>query len=796
MKDRNSHEGILTICTVSYKHKDLIKANIDLVKKMNPGARVDWIVVENTPNGAEGGLSVGETNGLRVIQGISNDFSGIASASYHHASGLNKAIKEVKTRYALILDPDFYIVRKNWIQDVLGRMQKKNLSFFGAPYNPKRYMKYRYFPCIHCVFIDLEKVNKEELDFSPRYKQKVLLANREMVAAKKQQKTRVFYDLFFALKRHARIIIKRSVIIGSSRDTGYALYEKYFNNLSFASECATPVFKPGLSKMNPWYLTSFLNLFSENFFPDGLCYVPKMRSHYTTKGFSDLGYSDVFSKGWDEFMWNGVPFGFHLQGAKKDGTTTDHSEEIPELLHIFDFFSRKEKNKTIFISMFEGVESKNILRTGVVTKLLDKHPEITVVLFMKNKERAEYYAKEFSDSRIIYEVAEFSPNGWLEKFFSLRKFLFLQTETTDLRAKMIAEDRGIAYYYYSLVVHRIMARALFIRAFRILDILLVKDNFFDHFFKKYNPDLVFLANLFEDTEVNFLRAAKKYDVFSVGLINSWDRVTARCILRILPNKLIVFNDNVKEEVVKTNHVHPENILVSGVPQYDRYFSPVTTSEDEFRKRFNLQKDDRLILYSPIGGMFSNSDWEMIDLLYALNDAKKFGDNVKILVSFPPNDFIREEELKKRPNLLYQYIGTRFSQTRSTDWEITPKEFEGLKETLHFMSLIVCYSSSISIDAAIFAKPVININFEIKDNKKLSKSPMAFYTMTHYAKAIGTGGIRLVANKEELADWVKKYLNDPLFDSEGRARLVSQQCTFTDGRSAERIAGFLSENLPQ
>ena len=238
MKDSNSHEGILTICTVSYKHKDLIKANIDLVKKMNPGARVDWIVVENTPNGAEGGLSVGETNGLRVIQGIPNDFSGIASASYHHESGLNKAIKEVKTRYALILDPDFYIVRKNWIQDVVGRMQKKNLSFFGAPYNPKRYMKYRYFPCIHCVFIDLEKVNKEELDFSPRYKQKVLLANREMVAAKKQQRQGCFM-ICFCIEKTCENHNKRSVIIGSSRDTGYALYEKYFNNLSFASECAT-----------------------------------------------------------------------------------------------------------------------------------------------------------------------------------------------------------------------------------------------------------------------------------------------------------------------------------------------------------------------------------------------------------------------------------------------------------------------------------------------------------------------------------------------------------------------------
>ena len=97
---------------------------------------------------------------------------------------------------------------------------------------------------------------------------------------------------------------------------------------------ALPVFKPGLSKMNPWYLTSFLNSFLK-IFPDGLCCVPKCVATILQKD-CDFGYSDVFSKGWDEFMWNGVPFGFHCR-EQKDGTTTDHSEEIPELLRIFDF---------------------------------------------------------------------------------------------------------------------------------------------------------------------------------------------------------------------------------------------------------------------------------------------------------------------------------------------------------------------------------------------------------------------------------------------------------------------------
>lgn len=786
----------LTICTVSYGHKSLIEANIDFVKKMNSGISVSWVIVENTPDGKEGGLAIGENGNIRVIKGIPNNFRIVGSASYHHASGLNMAIKEVKTAYVLVLDPDFYIVKNNWAQEVMEHMKKKNLAFFGAPYNPKRYMKYRGFPCIHCIFIDLTKVEKEKLDFSPQYNQEVLLKNKEMAQVKKaEQKNKILYDLLSNFKKQVRIIIKRGAIVGSSRDTGYRFYQDYSGNPALTSECVIPVFKLGLSKVKPAYLNSRVNLFFEKFLPENLSYIPKKSSYYTTRGFGDLRYTDLFSRGWDEFVWRGAPFGFHLQGAKSDGTTTDHSEEIPELRKLLTFFVEKgEKNRTVFISMFEGVESKNILRTDVVDKLLQKNPEVRVVLFMKSKERAEYYAKEFFDPRIIYEVANFSSKSWLEKFFSSRKFLFLQTETTDLRAKMIAQDRGFAYYYYSLFIHRVMAHALFVQIFRFLDLLLVRDDSFDECFSKYNPDLVFLANLFEDTEVNFLRATKKFGVTSVGMINSWDRVTARCVLRILPDELIVFNENVKSEVINTNYVKQEAIFALGVPQYDHYFSPVTTSNEEFRKRFDLKKEDKLILYSPIGGQFSNSDWEMIDLLYAINDAKKFGDNVKILVSFPPNDFIREEELKKRPNLIYQYIGKRFSETRSTDWEITSKELSELKDTLYYSSLVICYSSSISIDAAIFDTPVININFEIKESKKLLKSPTVFYGMTHYSKALKTGGIRLASSEEELIEWTKRYLENPLLDRKGRVKLVAQQCGFTDGQSAERIAEKLSKKL--
>ncbi|HEY0220781.1 MAG TPA: CDP-glycerol glycerophosphotransferase family protein [Candidatus Paceibacterota bacterium] len=450
--------------------------------------------------------------------------------------------------------------------------------------------------------------------------------------------------------------------------------------------------------------------------------------------------------------------------------------------------------KTIFITIFEGQESKNILRTGVVNKILSNDPEVQVVLFVKTPDRRDYYKAEFHDPRIIYEVTPQYELGSLDKFFGKRKFHFLRTETTRLRAEIISEDRGKAYYYYTLFLHWFLAREFFVKTFRALDYLLVKDNYFDKYFEKYKPELIMLADVFEDFETSFLRSAKKHNVFSVNFVNSWDRVTARCIFRILADKFIVFNDIIKQELIETNYIDGKDIFVSGMPQYDMYFRPALISREEFFRNLGLNSDERVIVYSPIGGKFSDSDWDIMDLLYKLNGEKKFGDKVKILVRFPPNDFVKEEELKKRPHLLYQYPGVRFSTKRSIDWDMTKDELENLRSTLEYMSLIICYASSISVDTALFDKPIINIDFEIKKIDKLEKSATTWRRLGHYRKALDMGGIRLVKTEEELIDLVKKYLKDPSLDREGRMNLAKKQYQFSDAKSAERIADYVTSFL--
>ncbi len=445
--------------------------------------------------------------------------------------------------------------------------------------------------------------------------------------------------------------------------------------------------------------------------------------------------------------------------------------------------------KTIFIALFQGVEAKNILRTDIY-KILIANPYTRLVFFVGSAERASYYQKEFSHSRVSYEAVTAPKPSGLDKVFSILKFYLLKTETSDLRRKMAFQvNKNPFWFVWNWLINIILAHRLVRKVVRWLDFKLVKTDIFKNYFEKYNPGLIFCAHLFDDLEVHFLREARKRNIKTIGFVNSWDKLTARNIMRLLPDRLIVFSDITKEEAKRYADMPVEGIFVSGIPQYDWHVNYRLLGREEFFSKKGLDISKKLIVYAPMGKAFSNSDWDIIDLLH-----NSITDNIikkaHLFVRFPPNDFVDEQELSRRPWLKYDYPGTRFSQQRGVDWDMGFDDIKGLTDTLANCDLFVCYASSMSIDAAVFDKPVINIDFEVRQKELMSKSPTYFYKMTHYAKAVRTGGIRYPKSQEEFVRDINRYLSNPELDREKRKRLVQEQCWKVDGRSAQRVADFI------
>lgn len=441
--------------------------------------------------------------------------------------------------------------------------------------------------------------------------------------------------------------------------------------------------------------------------------------------------------------------------------------------------------RTIFITIFQGVEFRNIIRTDIYRELVNR-PDTRLVLFTNSAIKRDYYQKEFSAPNVIYEVVEnYRPSRFNSLFWFL-KFNLINTATIDIKRRQALERGGNHIAYAAkLIFNRIFARRFFRQITRWFDWLLVRDRFFSPYFDKYQPSVVLLAHLFGDIETALLREAKRRKTPSVGLINSWDKLTARCMIRLLPDKILVHNDVVKKDALTYADMEEKNIKVVGIPHFDYYIQTQRSSREDFFKKYGINTGERIILYTPVGRTNSSADAKTITFLDGLLSSGKLPPRLRLIVRFPPND---EVELPTgfKNNIIFQTPGRRFSVKRSTDWDMGAKDFESLADTLRHSSLLIGYSSTMAIDAAVFDKPVINIDFDFPG----AGENHWIYEVAHYRPVLKTGAVRIAKSEEELIEWIKKYLEHPEIDKENRKKLVEEQCWKLDGQAGKRVADYI------
>lgn len=317
--------------------KQLLEANYALTKNLNPETSFVWYAGDNTPNDFYQKLDPDKF--ITVRNAPIEDFHNLGS--HHHASAINRCLKEVTTRYVLSLDSDYFIIRPNWIRDVIVHMQKNNLAVFGVPYYVQDWQKYRYVPCVVGMVIDCEKIPLSALDFSPMYSMdeqgKITGAKhtlKEMfphMSASDAGKRNFLINArsFLARCKSTLSIKRRRTYIGTARDTGYGIYTYIGSRPDIRSECVIGVLnRPQIKKE----LVMGLNTLYELLLPEQLCYLPKDKQYYSDFGFAKRGYFDIAALGWEEYIWKDAPFGTHVHGSlpklKKRGRTPEQEIKL------------------------------------------------------------------------------------------------------------------------------------------------------------------------------------------------------------------------------------------------------------------------------------------------------------------------------------------------------------------------------------------------------------------------------------------------------------------------------------
>ena len=157
---------------------------------------------------------------------------------------------------------------------------------------------------------------------------------------------------------------------------------------------------------------------------------------------------------------------------------------------------------------------------------------------------------------------------------------------------------------YLPVVHGIAgagatARRGFAAALRGIESMIPTESAIDRFFGEHDPDLLLVTPLIElgSQQVDYVKCARRRGVRSALCVASWDNLTSKGLMRVVPDHVVVWNSTQTREAVELHGADPAHVITTGAQVFDRWFSErPSRSREEFCRAVGLDPSRPFVLY--------------------------------------------------------------------------------------------------------------------------------------------------------------------------------------------------------
>jgi hypothetical protein len=121
----------------------------------------------------------------------------------------------------------------------------------------------------------------------------------------------------------------------------------------------------------------------------------------------------------------------------------------------------------------------------------------------------------------------------------------------------------------------------------------------DAFLRKEAPDVVLATPVVEfgSNQVEYVKSARKLGIPSAVAVASWDNLTGKGLIRVVPDRVFVWNEIQAREAREMHGVPGDRIVATGAQKFDEWFarSPATTRE-AFAAKVGLDPKRPYVLY--------------------------------------------------------------------------------------------------------------------------------------------------------------------------------------------------------
>ncbi len=316
-----------------------------------------------------------------------------------------------------------------------------------------------------------------------------------------------------------------------------------------------------------------------------------------------------------------------------------------------------------------------------------------------------------------------------------------------------------------------------------------------NYFKTHRPSLLLTthAHLYKEWEV--LNAAHSTGVPSLGIVRSWDNIHKG--IRSRPQKLTVWNEVNKQELLDFEQYPEKDIVITGAPQFDQYFKAenLQTREAFFAKK-GLDPSRPLLFFASLGYFFvGNDETEWMDRIIEGLDNGDIQGNPQVICRLHPfSKYEHFEKYKQHPSVHLSYC-TRYWP--SLTWYMTKADMIEMANMLAHSDVVITPGSTVTLEAAIFDVPTVVPIFHTYQPERMKAYFKTWVLGKHFARIKQQGLVPFAEEKEDFFPLINKGLQDKLWYHEQRQELVRQYVHSTDGNATQRIAElagtYLKEN---
>ncbi len=232
------------------------------------------------------------------------------------------------------------------------------------------------------------------------------------------------------------------------------------------------------------------------------------------------------------------------------------------------------------------------------------------------------------------------------------------------------------------------------------------ERYFELFLRAERADLLLVTPLvdFGSYQTDYVKAADRIGLPVGFLPFSWDNLTNRGLIRVPPDRVLVWNDHQRREAVELHGMPADRVVVTGAPRFDEFFEMrPATSREAFCAQIGLDPSRPLILYTCSSNFVAPREVEFvrrwIGELRRSDQPQLHGCGVLVRPHPAHREQWQAADLSDLPGVALWYEACEMNAD------------QGLYDSLHHAAAVVGLNTSAMIEAAIVGRGVYTMAAE-------------------------------------------------------------------------------------